>query len=337
MSGLKPHVALEVGGTRVPVGALRALRARRELSGGVDVLRVVLDARVAVDAAEGDAVTLELGWDGEGTSVFTGEVVELGTTVRERIIEAHGPQLGLARLRPDESFEQMSAGDVFSALADSAGISAGEVSAGASLGHYHADGRATAFDHAKRLAQLSGVEIYTRGDDKLHFAPTAAGAGGAGALAGAAAALAGGGGGFQYGVNVVEARLAVGSVTHGAVEVVPASPASQQGTEAATWIVKDSRAIAASAGDGDSRRFSSGVCDTVEAAQMAADALAADLARQRAHGHLVTPGSPDTQPGDSVDLSGFPHGDGSYEVWAVTHRLEPGRGFRSRIDLRGTP
>ena len=335
MPKLKPHVALTIGGTEVPVGLVRALWVRRELSGGADSLRVVLDTRAGVDPSPDDAVALNLGWDDEATAVFAGVVVEHGGSAAERAIEAYGPQFALARLRPNETFEQMSAGDVFSALADSAGVSIGDVSPGIDLSHYHAGGWSNGFEHAKYLARLSGLEVFTKGDDQLHFAPTAAGAaaGGLGALAGAAASLLGGG--FQYGVNVIESHLATQSVAQSAVEVAPASPASQQGTEAATWLVKDSRSIAASAGDGDSISRWSGVTGTVEAAQAAADALAADLSRQRVRGYLVTLGAPDTQPGDSVDLSGFPHGDGSYEIWSVQHRVEPQRGFRSIVDLRG--
>jgi len=321
---LKPWASLSIAGTTAAISPLRTLRVTRRLVGGIDELRFAMALNAGLTVGEGDEIGLELGWDGSGERVFSGRANAIDYGVSEARVTAYGEQRALATTRIDETFIDQDSGDVVQALAQRAGLPLGTVAAGVRVGKYHADGSRNLFEHMTELARLNGVDLFTDRAGQLNFTrrdPRTANYT------------------VQFGVNLIAVNLqqGIGAVT--AVEVVPESAAGNAGTEAASWLVKSSRDQAASAGDGEPRRFSSALCTTRETAASAAEAVRRELTRRAVRGRVLVMGLPAAQPGESVQLVDLPDGvnDGLYQIAAVEHALDAIIGFRTTLQLWGQP
>ncbi|MCP5157238.1 MAG: hypothetical protein H6983_23880 [Ectothiorhodospiraceae bacterium] len=322
--GIRPYYALDIDGTTIDTGPLVALRLRREANGGIDALDVALDRRTTVVATPEAAVSLTLGYDGDGETVFTGTVTETRDTLTEHRLQALGAQWMLARLRPSETFLAQSAADVVRALADAAGVAVARADAGERLARYHADGALDGFEHAKRLARLAGVDLLATRDGELVFS----------APRPAASAVR-----LVHGINLIDACAREVPPAQTAFEVIPESAASSDGVDAETWIVKKARDLAGSAGEGPSRRISTALCTTRDAAGALAEALAAEAASHARRLDALVPGLPEIELGDTVEVESMPEGrgDGTWLVWRIEHRLDTVAGFRTHLTMRTAP
>ena len=319
---LKPFAELTVDGSTVNISPLRAIRVQRLLSGSADELRFAMAINAGLDIDQGARVNLDLGWCDKGTTVFQGTIESLEYTLNEVHAIACGAQKDLIQTRIDETFIDQNAGDVVQSLAGKAGVQMGRVDQGIRLAKYHADGSATLFEHLQELARLCGVDVFTDDAGKVNFTKREA----------FTADYT-----LQYGINLLDARIRHGKSAVGAIEVVPESAASQEGDEASSWLVKNSRDIAAKEGDGGVRRFSAALCTTKEAAETAAKAYQRDLQRRAVQGKVVIMGQPAACPGQVVELTDMPDSanDGYYEISGVEHALDAIRGFRSTLHLWG--
>lgn len=324
MMTLTPYASVTIAGLTASVSPLRTIRVTRRLIGGVDELRFAMALNAGLNVAEGDEVSLDLGWEGAGDTVFAGAVNAINYGPGEVRVTAHGSQRTLATIRVDETFIDQSTGDVIEALAAVAEVPLGSVEPGIQLAKYHADGSRNLFEHITELARLSGVDLFTDSSGNLNFMrrdPNAANYT------------------VQFGVNLIDLQLQRAVSATGAVEVVPESAASNEGAEASSWFVKSSRDLAATAGDGGQRRFSSALCTTKEAAEMAAEAGRRELKRRSVRGKVLVMGMPAAQPGESAELVDLPDGvnDGVYQIAGVDHSLDAIIGFRTTLHLWGQP
>jgi hypothetical protein len=76
----------------------------------------------------------------------------------------------LGRLEFDEVFEKQTAGKIARALLDAGGLSAGTVADGPSFPGYVLHRGPRALAHLQRLAEQCGVDVFTDGAGKVHFA-----------------------------------------------------------------------------------------------------------------------------------------------------------------------
>lgn len=319
---LKPYAKLIVGGKSVGISPMRALRVSRRLSGRIDELRFAMALNAGLCVDNGAAICLDMGWGDSGTSVFAGTVQSLEYTLNEVHGIAHGTQKGLVETRVDETFVDQNAGDIVTALADQAGIETGTVEPGIRLPRYLAHGNLSLFDHLHVLARICGVDIFTDEAGKVNFTKREA----------FTADHT-----FQYGVNLIDARITRTKPAVSSVQVVPESPASQEGTEAASWFVKSSQQIAATTGQGNTRRFTSALCATKEAAQTAATAYQRDIQRRSVKGQIMVMGLAGALPGQVAQLKQMPDEtlNGMYEISGVDHCLDGISGFQTTIHLWG--
>ncbi len=297
---------------------LASLVVERSQDGCADGAVLTLGERPDLAVAEGDAATVKLGWDGEETLVFTGTV----DAVRRRldgleVICVGSPAL-LARTRADTTYVRQTAGQVVTALAGDAGVDTGTVQDGVKLPVYVADSGRSHHAHCLRLARWCGFGLYCDESGALVFAPFAA----------RAADHT-----FRYGADLISASLQR-ATPQAEVTVVPESPASAQGDDTSSWLVKDP---SPNAGGSGTRVVREPALRTKEAAATAAEAFAARVARAAIGGRVEVAGAPDVALGSAVALADMPDSelDATYEVRALRHVLDRRRGFRTQLVLGG--
>jgi hypothetical protein len=121
--------------------------------------------RPAVD----DDAAIELGYadDGALVQVFSGKVVAVEPGLTRTRVVAHGSGQALLRLYVDETYENRTAGEIVRALAGDVGVTVAAADDGIRFPAYVADGRRSAFEHMRVLADLSGLDLYTNAEGEL--------------------------------------------------------------------------------------------------------------------------------------------------------------------------
>jgi hypothetical protein len=303
-----------------PGGALGAA-AGAALGGASAALGGAAGGGAAFPVASGDEGSIDLGFADAGpTRVFSGAVASVGSTLAGtvRVVAGNGATR-LARLRLDQAFEQLSAGDVIRKLAEAAGVSVGSVEAGPTLAYLAVDGRERALDHVARLARRSDAAARIDPEGVLQVAPLEEGAPVAT---------------YRYGHDLLRLTLEDALPAVASVTVVGNGAAGSQGGEAAAWMVRDPAPVTATAGEGEpTRTLSDGAARSAEAAQIAARARAAAASRQGVTGTAVVPGAPEILPGATVELADVPFAgaNGTFLVLAVRHRFHPRQGLVTRF------
>ena len=114
----------------------------------------------------------------------------------------------------------------------------------------------------------------------------------------------------------------------GAVTVIGEGAAGSQGSDAWSWLVKDPSGVTGSSGSGDPARLvSDPSLRSSDAAQGAADGIAAAAGAGASTARLLVTGAPKAVVGGAVAVSGAPD-DSLNGTWVV-------RGLRHRYTKRG--
>jgi hypothetical protein len=303
-------------------GALWRLEILREVNGGADEAFLQLGVTQSLDAKPGDAVTVDLGYEGSLKRVFTGIVEGVTGGLSSLEVRALGNQALLMRKRGDKAYVNQKAGEVFQALAGDAGADVGRAEAGVPLSFYLADSAYTHWEHGLRLGLHSGNDLYADAEGKLVFAP----------INGDAPPVK-----LRFGADLLQAACEDGEAPAKALRL-PESPASSAGEETANWIAKDSGPHKGEAGKGEGGPRYFPFLRTQEHAQASADALWLRRQREARNAEVEMLGRSDVELGDTVELEGLPAGgDGTYVVLALRHAFGMRAGFRTYASLGGVP
>src|SRR5215212_4636267 len=351
MPTLRPTFTLTIGGlissTDNPVAGPGALVVERDMDVPADALRLRLQERAGI--LVGDAVTLDLGHDGEEETVFTGAVEAVRPAISGVAVRALGKTHDLLNLRVSTTYVNQSAGSIARDLIGQAGLSAGTVDDGPVLPRYVVDRALSGYRHLKELADRLGYELYADRDGNLMFhalGPAAnldALGGALGAVAGAAAGLLGAGGeSYAFGQQLLSAATRWRGVSWGTVEVGGESPISSQGDTTEHWLTTNDADYRGSAGDGEPALL---VRDPVARTKDLADRFAAGrlaVAARTARGvSITTLGRPQVDLGHTVAVADVPEEsvNGSGYVRAIRHRFGDESGFLTemRISLEPAP
>ena len=275
----------------------------------------------ATDSAlQGDPATVELGWDGSTSLVFTGTVSAVERRLDGLRVDCTGAHAALTLARGGTTYVQQTAGGVVSALAQDAGVDVASAEDGIDLPLYVADAGRSHHAHCLRLARWCGFDLYEDGSGALAFGPfTRTSADHT----------------FRYGADVLAVALQA-TAQEPATTVIPESPASSQGDETASWLVKDP---SAHAGGGGPVVVSESALRTKEAADTAAQAGVARAQRAALQGTVEVTGAPQVALGDAVALEAMPDDalNVTYQVLGLRHVLDRRRGFRTRLSLGVAP
>ena len=281
----------------------------------------------------GDSVQVSLG-KGDGTTpVFTGEVHAVTRTANAFRITAMDGLAKLATFDVEVAYENKSAGAIVKDVLGQAGVDAGTVEDGPTLGTWLMHKGPRALRHLQRLAELCGADLFSDGEGKVCFiTPSTKGDEHT----------------FKYGGDVLALHLEDATPGFDSFSVWGEGAASSQGAGKEHWLVKDLSSVNGKASVGEAGSVTPGqegdrpqlVLDgsvrSGEAAKAVAEALAAAVASRAVRGFLQVLGAPEVKPGDSVKVSGLP-GDsvapGPLRVRRVRHRLDSRVGFVTRVDF----
>jgi hypothetical protein len=347
---LKPTFAFTIGALSSAsdnaVAGPRRICITRAMDVPADGGEIALASRAGVGL--GDAVSVELGHDGENEVVLAGTVAALRPGFLGVQVTVLGVMQKLLDLRVAAWYANQSAGAIARDLLDRAGLEAGAVDDGPTLPHFAVDGRQSAYAYLRRLADRLGYELYARRDGKLCFHGLGAGAGlDAGGLLGAASgavgdaagavagALLGAGAGYQYGQHLLAGQAQQQPPAWGRIVVGGESPMSGEGDSTAHWLTANDSDYQGEAGSGSSTLL---LLDPV--------ARTKDIAGRFAAGQLVTAarrthqitirvlGSPQLDLGDTIDIGAAPDDllNGSGYIRALHHQFDDELGFVT--DLR---
>ncbi len=163
---LKPAASFILGNYKYDSHA-GAIHATLGLLPAVNRFRVALPASAKLEAAPGDAASLDLD-GGEGSeTVLTGKVVWLRRGVLQTEVVAADGGHALAGLRPAATYLQQSGKDVIRALASDAGADTGSLDLDLPLAAYVTSQSRTAAEHIARLAELGGASACFDSGGKL--------------------------------------------------------------------------------------------------------------------------------------------------------------------------
>ncbi len=321
MSPPRPRARLDLGGRALsgPEAALSSLRI--ELSSGAahDLAVIRLDAGTpfAGVTAGADAV-VEVGYDDDLETVFTGTVASVRSEVGEMTVVAVGSSARASAVRVGRSYVGSSVGDVVTDLLSAAGVDPGEIDADTDVAAYHVDERRPVWRHIGDLARLAGCELTSDGDGRVNVRPPRS-------TPAVAATL-------RHGAELVAWSVGSADPAEADLDVVPFGAASEKGAEGWHLLLREP--------DGGSPDVATLVPPALrdrDSAVALGDALAAARQRRTATGHVVAVGSPALRAGDVVELSDLPGaGSSNLRVTEVEHLLDGHLPFVTRLRVEAT-
>lgn len=306
---LRVRAALTLGSKRYDQHCV-AVRLRRTQLPALDRLEVLLPARVAFDAAPGEACSLDLdGGDGAAT-VFTGRLTRMTRSLEGLRLTAHNGGLNLARLRPAVSYEKVTVGDVIDHLCADAAVDVADRVDGPALALYVADGSATAAEEIARLAVLAGAGAAFDGAGGLHVTEDG-GPGGELAL--------------RYGREPLGIASATSLADPAALTVIGEGAAAATEPEA-RWVITEFLAGGGPAAGADRRRLARPELRTTDDAEAAGAALGHRRAVAEAPVRLRLWLHPALEPGMRLELAETPEtlGLGECRVLQLVSTFVPG-------------
>jgi len=320
---LAAGVAGAVGGSGPAAApAPVAIRADADLASPAATLDVWLGSPAALSVAVGDPAKLELGYGTTLSAAFTGVVDRVEPDLTRLHVQACTGVTELFRLRVNQVYEHQTAGQIVADLSGLAGLATGTIQDGPDLPFYVVDDARSAYQHCRDLAERAGFDLFVNPDGELAFA----------AFDKAAPDHQ-----FAYARDVLSLGVRATPAPVGRVEVWGESPASSEGAEAASWLVRDFTGSVGAAGSGVTLRVSDPAIRTKAAADASAGGRLAVLTRRATFGVAVVLGAPDVAVGDAVAFTGVPDDrlGGTFQAKRVTHHFSKSDGFTTRLELWG--
>jgi phage protein D len=302
---------------------LLALRVESGLAPFADTAEMTLAVTPqSPPVALADSGSLSLGYsDDAAATVFTGVVAEIRHGLGMQQVRLTNGAAALARLRINQSFEQQSAGDIVSALAELAAVATETVEAGADYPFYVVSQGQSVYRHMAELARQNDFAAWLTPDDKLFFAPL---------TAGEPVAT------FTYGDNLLALQMNEAAPVFDAVTVIGEGAAGSQGAKAWSWLVKEPSAVTGDAGAGDSQRLVAAPgLRTGALAQHTAAGMVNRSSTMKVTGRLLATGAPAVTVGSTIEIVNAPQSlaNGRFLVHRVRHELTRQQGFTTFISF----
>jgi hypothetical protein len=302
---------LDMGG---PESACAQVRLALRMGPALDTVSCRL-ATSRSELAAGDGLTVAMGYEDSGVEdLFTGTVSSVSANIHgQTIVIAGNGGEALARLRINQSFVDMSSGDIIADLAGRAGVDAAEIVDGPDLPLYVADDRSHLLDHIATLAGFSGADVTFD-----------AGGGLVCALSGETPPAVT----FVYGASIAAGRLQQSVSLETPLQSTGEGAAGSDGDDAWPWIIADSGSTAS--GDAGGRVVSVGALRSADAVSGFHGAWVAKRARMTGAVLIDAPGTPILRPGYVFTVEHDALG-GEYVAAEVIHSYSKAAGFLTRV------
>jgi phage protein D len=274
--------------------------------------------------ARDDEARIELGYADNGglTQVITGTVVTVEPDLTiTRVVGYSGADL-LLRTFVEQTYEGKTAGAIVCDLSDKAGVDVAPAEDGIAFPAYVIDGRRSAWEHMRDLADLCGVDLYINSDGKLIFEKF---------VDGKIVHV------FEFTKHIIELEVLRRPAVAGLVQAWGESPTGSAGEDAWAWLTTDFSGSKGIAGSGKGTfLLERAPLRTIDAARTAANAALTDFQRRRLRGRLVTIGRPQVKLGDAIRLRGMADEslNTAFQVRSVTHRITKRGGFTTTVGFR---
>jgi len=303
------------------------LRVDLDLGTPADSFRIILGNVGSLKPEREDEVTIELGYEARDANPAELELVMTGlvdttepglTTLR---VSGYSGAASLLRAYADQTYESKTAGDIARDLAGRAGVQIARAEDGIRFPVYVIDGRRSAWQHLRDLADLSGFDLYLDRDGKLVFERFSGGR--------TAHVL-------EFGKHILEMEVLRTPALAGRVEAWGESPSASRGDKAAAWLTTDFKGSRGEAGTGPLLLLERPALRTRQAAHTAAEAALLEIQRDTVRGRLVILGRPQVRLGDAIRLKGLVDDSLNtfFQVRRVAHRLTKVAGFTTEIGFR---
>jgi phage protein D len=326
---LNPAYKLSIGGKVVDTtdepqaSTVVDLAVALDLDTPADSFRLVLGNVGGLRPARDDEAIIELGYadDGGLTQVIAGKVVSVEPNMTTtRVVGYSGADL-LLRTFVEQTYESKNAGDIVRDLASKAGVDVAVAEAGIRFPSYVVDGRRSAYQHLRDLAELCGFDVYINHENRLVFEKF---------FNGKRVHF------LDHGKHIIELDVLRTPARVGRVEAWGESPTGSQGEGAAAWLSRDFSGSRGQAGSGSLFLLERSALRTRDAARIAAQAALTEIERRTLRGRVVTLGRPEIRLGDAIRLRELPDEtlNGNYQVRNVTHRITKLGGFTTTVGFR---
>ena len=264
----------------------------------------------------GDAVVIEMGFEGSLKKVLTGTVGTIESKISGVMVGGLSIASILTSTRINQVYEQQTVGAIVKDIIGSAGISDKEVEDGLSFPVYVVDDTKNVYTHMRELALKCGFDLFLTGDGRLVFKKYARQTPKP----------------FKYGRDIIEAKVYEPTPFASSVRVCGESPSSFKGAD--TAHVKSKKVVEGVAGNGNTTiLIEDPTIRDKDTAQKVATAWLETFMTPLT-GTLKVLGSSHVEPGDTIEIKEMPDDrmNGEFEVTAVNHIFNKNEGFVSIID-----
>ncbi|CAJ36895.1 phage late control D family protein [Methanocella arvoryzae] len=282
----------------------------------IDICKILVNNGPLIGAVKrGDEVSVELGFDGSNTKVFTGGVDSVDPAVSGATITCLSLASLLARKRINQVYEKQAAGAIVEDIAGRAGLAVKEPDDGLSFPSYVIDDSKTAYQHLRELAELSGCDLFLNAEGHLIFKkyeeqkPIT----------------------LRYGRDIVDVSVQETNPRVSGVRVFEESPASSMGDDTSHWLSK--KTMGGSCGDEDGHLITNpAIRDKDTADQVARNYL--EKHAVSLSGTVKAIGVPKAGLCSTIRIKEAPDArmNGDFKVVRVTHTFGGERGFMSAIE-----
>lgn len=335
-----PSLAVTIDGQVLADGAagllVRALRCEIGMDGvGTCTLDLIVPSGATLPAP-GAVLAVSLGFGGDNTPVFTGEVDGVRAGLTSARLTASDAIARLANTFVVGAYAAQTTDKIVRDLLGQAGVDIGILDAGPELTSHVLFPGLSALQHLHHLAGLCGADLYCDGAGKVHLvAPDTVGASHD----------------FTYGANVLAVDLNLAPSPRAGVDVWGEGAAGTEGAGKEHWLPDALDSVKASAEvEGDPVYASDAALrrDFVRSGALRSGSAVGDAAKGRGRaltrpvrGTIDVSGAAAVKPGDVARLRDLPDGHhlqalldaGALRVRRVRHRLDTARGFTTRMEF----
>lgn len=278
----------------------------------LDIFSIVIkpgDKAAAIK--KGDEVSIELGYEGALSKVFTGTVDAVEPKVSGTAVKGYSAAAAFAWLKIHQIYDKQTSGAIVKDLAQRAKIKVKEAEDGISFPMFVADDSKSAYEHMKEIAGLNGFDLYMTTDGQVVFKKYASKTPKP----------------FKYGRDILRSTVQELTPSTTNVKVFEESPASFKGADKSHWLSK--KVMGGSSGSGDNvlliRHPAIRDKDTADKVAMAKlESLLVSL-----KGTIQTLGNPKVALGDTIAIKEMPDKrmEGEFEVTKVGHAFNVEQGY----------
>lgn len=320
MSVLKPNYTFKVGSETFQPNTGNIISIRVSLSmnvpaGSFEALFGLGDKSLKIKRE--DEVSVQLGYEDKLHNVFKGFVDDVEPNISEIRITGFNSASKLLELRINQVYEEQSAKEIVSDLAQKANVQTEDVSNGISFPMYVVDDTKNAYEHMKDLAEKCGCDVYVTEENKLIFKkyerkdPHT----------------------LKYGSNIIDLETYDWKPSFGRAVVHGEGAASYKGADTAHWFTK--KQVEGVSGSGSSLLVHDPVVRDKDTAEKVAKAKIETISKSL-HGLVMIIGNAEVKLGDTIKFEDMKDErvNKEFQVRAVEHIMNKDEGFVTLIGWR---